>query len=148
LVRPPVPESVPESVMVLAAVSNVTEPLRFVRFRFKDDAQLWWVGGKPGDKLDLALPVKEKGRYEISVVLTKAPDYGIVQFYVNGKKAGKPIDLYGEKVTNTEPMALGTFELPKGEQKLSVEIAGANEKAVKSYMFGIDQILVKKTSKE
>ena len=147
-VRPPAVEGALKVLGFTAGFTQIQDTSDWPDGTWKDDDQLWWVGGKPGDKLDLALPVKEKGRYEVSVVLTKAPDYGIVQFYVNGKKAGKPIDLYGEKVANTAPMALGTFELPEGEQKVTVEIAGANEKAVKSYMFGIDQILVKKTSKE
>ena len=37
----------------------------------------------------------------------------------------------------TEPIPLGTFELTEGPHTLSVEIVGANDKAVKSYMFGI-----------
>lgn len=112
--------------------------------KWSDDDQLWWTGSKPGKKLEIAMPVKEEGKYNVSVVLTKARDYGIVQFYVNDKKAGEPVDLHNEKVTNTEPISLGTFELPAGEQKLTVEIVGANEKAVKSYMFGMDTIELKK----
>ncbi|MBN2580655.1 MAG: DUF2961 domain-containing protein [Pirellulales bacterium] len=113
--------------------------------KWKDDDQLWWTHARPGAKLNLALPVKEEGHYKISVVLTKAPDYAVVQFFVDGEKAGEPIDLYNEKVTNTEPIALGTFELSAGEHQLTVEITGANDQAQKSYMFGIDQLILKKT---
>jgi len=105
---------------------------------------LWWTQGKPGQKLDLALPVQQDGEYELSVVLTKAKDYGIVQFHLDGKKAGEPIDLYNPEVTNTEPIALGTHELSGGDHKLTVEIVGANDKAIKSYMFGVDRIILKK----
>ena len=74
-------------------------------------------------------------------MLTKARDYGIVQFYLDGKKAGEPIDLYNPTVVPTEPISLGTHELTAGEHKLTVEIVGANEKAVKAYMFGLDRII-------
>ena len=35
---------------------------------------------------------------------------------------------------------MGTHELSKGEHALRVDIVGANEKAVKSYMFGLDYL--------
>ena len=112
----------------------------FAAGKWKDDDHLWWTGAKPGHKLDIALPVKQDGTYELSAVLTKARDYGVVQLYVNGKKAGEPIDLYSPDVVNTEPISLGTHELSAGQHKLTVQIVGANEKAVPSYMFGIDYV--------
>lgn len=138
-VRPPQVEGI-KVLGFTAGFTQIQDTSDWPDGTWKDDDQLWWVGGKPGDKLDLALPVKQKGKYEVRVVLTKAPNYGIVQFYVNGKKAGKPIDLYGEKVANIGPIAIGTFELPAGERKVTVQIVGANEKVVNSSMFGIDQI--------
>ena len=109
--------------------------------KWKNNDQLWWTGAKPGDKLQLALPVKKTGAYKLSVVLTKAKDYGIVQFYVDGQKAGQPIDLYNPEVVNTDPIPLGTFELTEGEHTLTVEIVGANPQAIKAYMFGIDYVV-------
>ncbi len=108
-----------------------------------DDNHLWWTGAKPGDKLDIAVPVKESGKYDVSVVLTKARDYGIVQLYLDGKKAGDKIDLYNPSVIPTGVIPLGEFNLSQGEHQLTVEIVGANSKAVKSYMFGLDQVILK-----
>ena len=87
--------------------------------------------------------MKTAGAYDVSVVLTKARDYGIVQFYLDGKKVGEPIDLYNPEVIPTEPIPLGTHDLTEGEHKLTVEIVGANPKAIKSYMFGLDYIIFK-----
>jgi hypothetical protein len=111
--------------------------------KWHNDDQLWWTGARPGDKLDVVLSVEKGGTYRMSVTLTKAVDYGIVQFYVDGKKAGQPIDLYHDGVIPTGPVELGTFELDQGDHKLTVEIVGANQQAVKAYMFGLDQILLK-----
>jgi hypothetical protein len=106
--------------------------------KWTNDNQLWWTDAKPGAKLVIAMPVRKKGKYELSVSLTKAPDYAVVQFYVNGQKVGEPVDLFHESVVRGKPMKLGTIELPAGENKLTVEIVGANEQAEKFYMVGID----------
>ena len=111
--------------------------------KWKNNNQLWWTGAKPGDKLDLALPVKKAGTYEVTVTLTKARDYAIVQFHLDGKKVGGPIDLYDPNVIPSGPISLGTHEIGEGEHKITIEIVGANEKAVKAYMCGIDEIILK-----
>ncbi len=105
-------------------------------------AQLWWTGAKPGDTLDLAVPVAEAGQYRIKVRLTKACDYGIVQLRLDSQPLGEPIDLYGKVATPTDALEMGVRELSKGEHVLRVEIKGANEQAKKSYMFGLDYILL------
>jgi hypothetical protein len=107
---------------------------------WKNDEQLWWTGAQPGDELILAVPVARSGKYQVSVHLTKAVDYGIVQLLLDGKKAGEPIDLYNPGVIPTGPIALGTFDLAAGPHKLTVKILGANPQAAKSYMFGIDRL--------
>jgi hypothetical protein len=109
---------------------------------WKNDNQLWWTGAKPGDKLSIKLKVKESGTYKVTVKLTKAIDYGIVQLSVDGKKAGDPIDLYHDGVIPSGPISIGSHELEKGDHTLTVEIVGANEKAIKSYMFGLDEVIL------
>jgi len=105
---------------------------------------LWWTGAKTGDKLELAVPVEKGGLYRVSIVLTKARDYGIVQLYVDGKKAGEPIDLYNPRVIPSGPIELGSFDLTSGEHKLTVEIVGTNPQAIPSFMFGIDRVILER----
>ncbi|HOP81344.1 MAG TPA: VCBS repeat-containing protein, partial [Armatimonadota bacterium] len=107
--------------------------------------QLWWIGARPGAKLTLAVPVEKSGSYEISANFTRAIDYGIVQLYLNGKKIGRPVDLYNDGVVPSGEVQFGNHELSAGENKITVEIIGANEKAQKSYMVGIDYIKLKPT---
>ncbi len=106
------------------------------------EAHLWWIEAKPGDTMELAVPVEKTGTYRIKTQLTKAVDYGIHQLYLDGKKLGKPIDLFNNGVIPTGALDLGTHRLEKGRHVLKVEIIGANEKAVKAYMFGIDYLLL------
>lgn len=108
--------------------------------QWSNDEQLWWTEAKPGDRLDLAVPVGKAGTYKLSLQLTKAPDYGIVQVYLDGQKLGGAIDLYDPSVTPSGERALGNHDLTAGEHRLSVEITGANDKAIKQYMFGLDYV--------
>jgi hypothetical protein len=104
--------------------------------------QLWWTEGKVGDELSLGFDMPKAAKKKIVVGLTKAKDYGIVQLYINGKKAGKPVDLYNPDVTNAV-VDLGEFDLKEGQNTLAVEITDANVKADKAYMFGLDYVLLK-----
>jgi hypothetical protein len=40
-------------------------------------------------------------------------------------------------------ISLGTHDLSAGAHRLSVEIVGSNEQALKSYMFGLDHFILK-----
>jgi hypothetical protein len=113
--------------------------------QWSNDAHLWWTDAKPGDKLDLELPVARAGNYRLSAQLTKAPDYGIVQLYLDGEKLGDPLDLYHSSVIPTGQLALGSHQLTAGPHHLLVEITDANPKAVKSYMFGLDYVKLEPT---
>lgn len=118
------------------------EMAHFGSGKWKNNDQLWWTGAKPGDRLELLVPVKKGGRFRLSAVMTKARDYGIVQLALDGKKAGDPVDLYNPEVIRTDPpVPLGVHELSEGEHKLTVEIVGANPKAIKAYMFGLDYLI-------
>lgn len=107
---------------------------------WSDNAHLWWIQAKPGDRLTLAFPVPADGSYKLILQLTKARDYGIVQLHLDGAKLGNPIDLFNPTVVPTGPIDLGTHELKAGEHKLTFEIIGANEKAIKAHMVGFDYI--------
>lgn len=101
---------------------------------------LWWTDAKPGDRLDLCLPVVETGAYRLKIQLTKAVDYAIVQLSLDGKNLGDPLDLYNNGVVPTGELDLGRQQLEAGDHVLTAEIAGANPAAVKSYMAGIDYV--------
>jgi len=103
-------------------------------------AHLWWTRGKPGDKLTVAFPVKADGRHRLVLQLTKARDYGIVQLHLDGQKLGGKIDLYNPQVVPTGALDMGVHELKRGDHRLTIEILGANAKAIKAYMAGLDYV--------
>jgi len=103
--------------------------------------QLWWIDGAPGNVLTLAFDAPEDRRYDVRAVFTKAIDYGLMQLSINGVKAGEPMDFFNDGVIVTEEASIGTFKLKKGQNILTVEITGANEKSnPKRYMFGLDYL--------
>lgn len=103
--------------------------------------QLWWVEGKPGDKLVLGFDVEKAGNYEIFANFTRAHDYGIAKFSFNEDPASDPFDFYIKKdVKPTGERSLGVHALKAGQNTLTIEITGTNEKAEKKYMVGLDYI--------
>ncbi len=108
--------------------------------QWSNGAHLWWIQAKPGDQLDLAIPVKQTGKYRLALQMTRAPDYGIVQLRLDGVALGKPIDLYHPSVAPTGLVDLGEHALSAGQHRLTLEIVGANSQAKKSYMAGLDYV--------
>ena len=107
---------------------------------WSNGAQLWWTDAKPGDRLELVLPVAKAGHYRLLAQFTKAVDYGIVQLWLDGEKLGPPMDLFHDGVIATGELELGTHVLAVGPHIFSAEITGANPNAVKSFMFGLDYV--------
>jgi len=110
--------------------------------------QLWVQGRKPGDFVELTVPVPAELRgKEIKVTLyaTKSWDYGIIRFSLDGKPAGPDIDLFNTKehAVAVTPLSLGAVT-PTGDSfVLRAEVVGGNPKAEgnKSY-FGLDCIVL------
>ncbi|MEX2213821.1 MAG: PVC-type heme-binding CxxCH protein [Phycisphaeraceae bacterium] len=132
-----------ESLKVLSVTGGKANPQKMHNFtldRWSGADQLWWTGGKVGDKLTLALPVANAGKHEVQIVLTKATDYAIVQVWLDDRKLGDPIDCYNNGVITTGVLKLDALELKAGEHRLTIEITGANAKAAKAYMVGVDYV--------
>ncbi len=106
--------------------------------RWSNDSQLWWRGGKPGDKLTLELDAFQSIE-SIELSLTRARDYGIVQIELDGQPLAAAIDLYNPEVITTGLLTFPT-NLKAGKHELAFGIVGANPQADQAYMFGLDFI--------
>ncbi|MFO8012141.1 MAG: DUF2961 domain-containing protein [Phycisphaerae bacterium] len=131
-----------EKLKILSKTAGQARPQDMAHFGpgWSGESQLWWTGAKPGDRLVLEVPVAEAGTYKLIANLTKAIDYGIHRLSLDGRKLGDAIDLFNDGVVPTGKVDLGTHDLAKGKHKLTVEITGANPKAQKAYMFGLDYV--------
>lgn len=103
------------------------------------NSQLWWVAGKEGSKLTLEISVPAAGNFDIHFAGTKAIDYGIHSFSINGSALGKPQDFYQlNGVSHTGQVHLGKATLKAGKNILTITSHGTNPNAIKRYMFGLD----------
>ena len=108
-------------------------------------SQLWWTGGKPGQKLTLALPVQENGKYTLRAALTLARDYGIIDVALDDKPVATAWDGYnGPKVIHSDELDWGTHELRAGEHQLTITITGKHADAAPGYMVGLDYVRLEK----
>ena len=70
-----------------------------------------------------------------------ASDYAMVQFGLDDKPLGGPLDLYhAPDVITSGVLKLGTVELKQGTYHLTIRITGTNPAAVPKYMVGLDYV--------
>lgn len=135
-----------EKFKVVSKTGGEAEVQDVADWHWSRGGQLWWLDAKKGDKLTLEFNVKKAGRYTVIAELTKAPDYGIVEISINGKKSEKQFDRYFTSVAH-DPIPLGEFDLKQGSNQFTAEIVGSNEKAIKRHMFGLDYLKLEPAAK-
>ncbi len=146
----------PNSGLVANAIEGETLPAKttdgkttiqgmsnFKADRWSNSSQMWWTGGKPGDTLTCELP-PFTGTVDLEIVMTCAVDYGIVQLSLDDKPLGTPVDLYASQVITTGVLSFPEVAVEGNRHTLNVQIAGANPKAKKAYMFALDYVRIKK----
>ncbi len=131
-----------ETLKVISVSGGEAAPQSGAEWSWSRGEQLWWRGGKPGDRLVLGFTVETGGAFELLAAFTKAPDYGIHRLTINGELLGDPMDFYAEKGSIDAERSLGVFTLPAGENLLEIEIVDANPQAEKAYMFGLDYLRI------
>lgn len=104
--------------------------------------QLWFRGAKAGDLVTVNFDVPVTGTFGVSAVLTRAADYGIAQFAVDGKDLGQPVDNYQPAGVGTVTRELGTIELTAGQHSLTMAATAKNAAAL-SYMIGLDVLALR-----
>jgi hypothetical protein len=85
----------------------------------------------------LMVPVAAGGRYRIDVYATLAPDYGVWQASLDGKKLGPPVNGYGPGVFESGRIELGRRRLAKGEHRLTCTVTGRDQSSAGGFL-GID----------
>jgi hypothetical protein len=99
-------------------------------------AQLF-CGAEDDGSITLALPVGKAGPYRIDLYATQAPDFAIIQTFLDDKRLGKPFDAYAPLVIASGRVTLGMVRLEEGQHRLRFDVTGRNA-ASSAYRFGID----------
>lgn len=115
-------------------------------YGWSGDTQLWWRDGEKGEELITKFILNQTAKYNVSLQLTKAVDYGIVQFYLNGIPVGEKVNCFYEKGVIPFQVNLGTQVLSEGENIFSIKIIGADKNAKPGNMVGIDFLKFEKVN--
>lgn len=109
--------------------------------RWSGGEQLTAKAGKEGDFIELEVLAPDAKPRKLVLYATQAPDYGILNFQVNGKSGATSFDGYAGAVQPAEPMMLGVFTPVNGRFVIHVEVTGANPKSSgPRFYFGLDCI--------
>jgi hypothetical protein len=109
------------------------------------NAQLWFQASKAGDSMVLTIDIPTAGTYELSAVMTKARDYGIVSLAVDGTSLGQPFDGYNFPDVIVANVEYGSVSLSAGTHQLTFTLVGKNASS-SNYLVGIDYLQLVKTN--
>lgn len=132
-----------EALAIIHASGGTTEVQHIPPFGWSGHEQLWWRDATTHDTLTLGFDAEREGRYEVTVRLTRAPDYGRVHIGVNGTLHKPNVELYRDPL-DTFDVLLPNVPLNAGQNLLEFGIMGAHPKAVKRHMVGLDYLLLKR----
>jgi hypothetical protein len=106
-------------------------------------AQLFWGGGAVGGTLDLIVDIPLDGAWTAEVLLTRAPDYGQLQFEVDQHPVTARFDGYAPRVAGPVTVQLGTFTLQAGPRRVSLMIIGKNGQST-GWLAGVDRVRLRR----
>jgi hypothetical protein len=133
----------------LVATATATAPIQvqvnWHQLIWSGGAQLFFKATKVGDNMVLTINVPTAGTYDLSAVMTKARDYGIVSLAVDGAQLGQPFDGYHSSVTVNNNVDFGSVQLSAGAHQLIFSLVGKNPSSI-NYFVGIDYLLLLKTN--
>ena len=110
---------------------------------WSNDRQLWWIADQDGAELTADFIMPEGGTYQVSMIYTKASDYGNFEIVFNDQAFAKTIVGYHDKTGKdviTQSIKLGDFHLVEGINSIKLKVKGQHPKALPRFMVGIDKI--------
>ncbi len=123
----------------------VVEPqdMRWTSAVWSDGFHLLIRGKQVGDFVELEIPVKGNTPRRVALYATRAYDYGILQFTINGQAVKDRFDGYAPDPAVVGPIPLGVFTPRNGKLLLRAELVGANSRSGGfRYLAGLDAVIV------
>ncbi|GMW00448.1 MAG: hypothetical protein AMXMBFR84_15850 [Candidatus Hydrogenedentota bacterium] len=136
------PRNVVEAESLLEGVRADTGAVERQDGGWSGGAQLFWTPSEPGKQLDVTFTVAEDGVYDLSLTVTFSHDYGVFQYEIDGKPVGKPVDQYGEAISNRE-VVFNQLELSAGKHTLTAHNTGRNPDSG-GVFYGLDALMFSK----
>ena len=101
------------------------------------DTQLIWMCREKG--LEMTLAFESAAAKGLLIGLTKAPDYGAFELYLDDVKLGKAIDLYDPRVIRAPDNEFSEIKITPGPHILKIKCVGKRDQS-KNFLFGMDYI--------
>ncbi len=104
--------------------------------------QVLWEGSQLGDVMELEISCGEEEKTLVAK-LTKAFDYGVFQFLLDGKEIGEPVDLYqaGDLPDCVVPTTIILGKVGPSMHRIGIKNVGKNEQS-HGVLFGMDELLL------
>ncbi len=103
---------------------------------FWEGSELLLQASQAEQHLSFTVPVARKDRYQVIANLTRGPDRGIVQLFIDEDQTGSPFDTYLPMLTPGQPIVLGERLLETGDHRIRLQVAGKSEKS-QGYQIGL-----------
>ncbi|MEW2384017.1 family 43 glycosylhydrolase [Micromonospora sp. NPDC047707] len=132
-----------ESLSIVGATAPVEVQPNCCGVGWSGGRQLWLRGVRAGDSVTVTLPPVPAGQYDIGGVLTRAPDYGILRFAVDGVAIGQLFDGYAPTVRRAAAVPLGSAALTAGGHRLTVTVTGRSASSV-GFLAGLDTVTLRR----
>jgi serine/threonine protein kinase/WD40 repeat protein len=95
-----------------------------------------------GTSVTLEIDVPEAGEYHLDIYFTMAPDYGVLEVFVDGRQVGNRFDGFCREVAPSGGIALGAAQLIRGKHRIRFRVLDKNP-ASTNYHMGIDCLELK-----
>jgi hypothetical protein len=90
--------------------------------------------------MNVRFDVEKEGLYKLVMVLYRESYYGTFEFFIDGQKLGRNMDLYHPAFSQRE-VALDATRLKAGEHTLTIQNIGKNAQSTR-YDLGLDALLL------
>ena len=107
--------------------------------RWSSNAQVLFENFTPGARMTLRFEVPQSAAYGVTAVFTRAPNFGIYEFSIDGRRVGDRHDAYAAAVERSQPADLGSVELAQGTHTLTLTVPDKNP-ASSNYFGGLDYV--------
>ncbi len=111
---------------------------------FPGEQQLLAETAKPGEAVELEVPIPQWGIWSLKAHLARGPEFGVVKLYVNGVQVTPELDLYADEVSPMPVLYLGEYNGLRGNVVLRIEVVGSSPLAPKpGFRFGIERVVLR-----
>jgi hypothetical protein len=123
----------------VSTTATLQEQANCCNIIWSGNAQIFFTPTAAGNAFTLKFQVSARAVYDIVLVQTQAPDYGIATVSVDGQQMGAPFDGFGPAVAIHAPVSYGSKRLTKGAHTLTITVADKNASSA-NFFAGLDSI--------